>query len=68
MVTEKVKFCRERKMLRGIADYLSYHATAQFMDNDRHLADFFFKRSNAEEDVSSEKVRLVYFFQEHCST
>jgi len=46
----------ERKMLRGIADYLSYHATAQFMDNDRHLADFFFKRSNAEEDVSSEKI------------
>ncbi|XP_063684001.1 uncharacterized protein LOC134818408 [Bolinopsis microptera] len=46
----------ERNMLRGIADYLSFHATAQFMDNDRHLADFFFKRSNEEEDVSSEKI------------
>ena len=35
----------EQFMLAGITEYLSYHATAHFLNHDRNLADFFFHRA-----------------------
>ena len=34
-----------RLMVAGIAEFLSYQVSARFLDDDRHLADFFFYRA-----------------------
>ena len=52
-------------MIRGINEYLSYYATAQFLDNDEQLANFFLLRAEEFANDWDRNMKEAYFDTAH---
>ena len=65
LVTAPAKADYGQMMIRGINEYLSYHATAQFLDNDEQLANFFLLRAQEFGNDYERNVNEAYFDVAH---
>ena len=65
LVTAPAKAGYGQMMIRGINEYLSYYATAHFLDNDEQLANFFLLRAEEFANDWDRNVKETYFHTAH---